>query len=368
MAATTAEEVWWCDKPIDESTARGVNSLTSDEIQELQGYEHPPMLVRRTLEAVYLILDAWRHRWPISAPHWAKVHQMLDKDLSHQLLAYDAETLRAFPKLSRHLAVEYFGAGSGETAQALNEQGPDVLTYRRVARSNEAAAVLLKWCKLQLQRVGALPHEEARLTERKTDAIADDRVKLHHLTELCIDGEDEPLLEGRAWRVEVRNRWVPVPKLVNQLLTEAASEGKRVTWVMEGESYEGDLAMRTQRHLRSGRAWPVRPPDMVDPLCMLQGAWSASKMFQKSCLVLVQGNSVTVGLKDCEEVGYLLRRANTEESLERDSKGIFRWTHNGCEWRAARITPLTVTWLPANGAAERIRGGAVASWTPVKYP
>lgn len=160
--------------------AMSVNELSSKDMDEIRRLNNPPFVVRRTLEAVFLLLHAGRPTLRLAPPEWARVQRMLaDADFISKMLKFEAEALQRHSALTAYVASEYFlpqeqqqqqtagsegrrgsvagglvrrrtydGAAYRRLSSGLNEVEP--LTFARVLRANRATAALFRWSALQL--------------------------------------------------------------------------------------------------------------------------------------------------------------------------------------------------------------------------
>lgn len=127
--------------------ADALRNVSAKELEEIRHMRKPPVVVRRTIEVVCLILEAATHPAPASPPTWTKVRIVMERDFIQRVLNFDVAILHASPRLSRYLVAEYF-ACSGDSRGA--HAGQERLTYQRVHRASPAAAALFRWCCVQL--------------------------------------------------------------------------------------------------------------------------------------------------------------------------------------------------------------------------
>lgn len=134
--------------------------ISEQELSDLRAQTRylvkPTPIVRRTFEAIFLILNVTREPSPKKAPPWSKVQKMLqDPDLGDRLRSFGLEALRSAPGLTGYLIQNYFGPG-GEAAPAKLTNGDEPLTLRRVKRASKSAALIFKWSCKELIGIGAL--------------------------------------------------------------------------------------------------------------------------------------------------------------------------------------------------------------------
>lgn len=162
-----------------------ISRLTDKDVQEIRTLRNPPSVVRRTLEAVFLLMSASKASSASSTltpPTWQRVQKMLcDTSFLPRMRDYDANALRTKPALASYIATEYFcppkggppsspskrgsiaGIGlrpsavqrwdtirrSGSSLLAAGRQIAELeepLTYQRVRRASVAAGSLFGWC------------------------------------------------------------------------------------------------------------------------------------------------------------------------------------------------------------------------------
>lgn len=150
-----------------------LEELTYKDIEEIRQLKNPPVMVRRTLEVVYLLLNVARTDGRPQPPDWARVQRLLsDTSLTTRMLTFDARLLQENHKLVTYVAAEYFGSAAtpltarderrrrtvaalrkgcstlelARRVSALDTQEP--LTYKRVFRASRATAALFRWSAL----------------------------------------------------------------------------------------------------------------------------------------------------------------------------------------------------------------------------
>jgi len=128
-----------------------LQNIKLEELEELRKLSRPPLVVRRTLELMYLILDAARRPLKLASPDWARVQKkMSTADFLSDVWDYDLKLLRDVPALTTFLVEEYFTEHSNVACRIggkmSNTKAPEPLTFKRVLRANQAAAALFNWC------------------------------------------------------------------------------------------------------------------------------------------------------------------------------------------------------------------------------
>ncbi|CAE8693736.1 unnamed protein product, partial [Polarella glacialis] len=90
-----------------------VSRLSDKDLQEIRTLRCPPAVVRRTLEATWLVLNAGKGASVAQAPPtWLRVQKMLlDTNLVGRMRDFDASALKAEPVLAAYIVSEYFSAG-----------------------------------------------------------------------------------------------------------------------------------------------------------------------------------------------------------------------------------------------------------------
>eukprot|EP00933_Yihiella_yeosuensis_P031511 TRINITY_DN2508_c6_g1_i1.p1 TRINITY_DN2508_c6_g1~~TRINITY_DN2508_c6_g1_i1.p1 ORF type:complete len:446 (+),score=95.03 TRINITY_DN2508_c6_g1_i1:106-1443(+) len=164
--------------------------LTAASIDEIRQLKHPPVPVKRTLEALHLVLHADRHRHgvPRGGVKWDSVLRTVCKDdLMIKLQNFDISKLRNNPELARDLRNSYFGTeepGAPRTStpplQRASSRGKlatasEVLNVGRVRRASTTAAALFSWA--------ARTIEEAETAAAPTDEKDASKV-LHPISDL----------------------------------------------------------------------------------------------------------------------------------------------------------------------------------------
>jgi len=166
-----------------------LGDVTSTEMEEIRKLHNPPAVVRRTLEAVFLLMNAARAPARPHPPEWQRVQKMLsDAGFLSKMLNFDAVVLQGAPVLVSFVASEYFGSGGGPSSASnsprsrtrrattmslgsnseatrrqswafvalgrrtstLDETEP--LTFDRVKRASRATAALFRWSALVLMQ------------------------------------------------------------------------------------------------------------------------------------------------------------------------------------------------------------------------
>mmetsp|Transcript_75496 Transcript_75496/g.234245 ORF Transcript_75496/g.234245 Transcript_75496/m.234245 type:complete len:448 (+) Transcript_75496:74-1417(+) len=166
--------------------------LTGRELEEIRTLRSPPVVVRRTLEATFLLLNTRTANGPFAPPAWQRVQKMLaEGTFLARMREYDATSLRESPALAQYIAAEYFGGNSGcasprgrsmsrtrSTSRSdFRSASPspvgrratwaangkklsaveEPLTYQRVLYASHAAAALFGWCTATLVDALELP-------------------------------------------------------------------------------------------------------------------------------------------------------------------------------------------------------------------
>lgn len=177
------EELQKLASECNDGVATDVGSISTKEMEEIRQLHSPPVLVRRTLEAVFLLMSAAKTPPPrLQPPIWPRVQKMLsDSGFLSKLLSFKADVLEQTPVLTSFVATQYFCGGTAASArpaivrrsstsavstprksfsiatlnrraslQALQECEP--LTFARVSRANRATAALFKWSALILMQ------------------------------------------------------------------------------------------------------------------------------------------------------------------------------------------------------------------------
>jgi len=99
----------------DSAAGAAVGRLTTADLEEIRTLRNPPAVVRRTLEATFLLLNAHKP-CSHSPPSWQRVQRMLaDASFLSRMQEYDADSLRAAPDLAAFIAKEYFGSGGSSS-------------------------------------------------------------------------------------------------------------------------------------------------------------------------------------------------------------------------------------------------------------
>lgn len=171
-----------------QEAANSVGSLTSKDMEEIRTMHSPPPILRRTLEATWLLLNASKNVSSPAPPSWARVQRMLsDAGFLSRMMTFDVEALKNAPELSSFVAAEYFGAGQKVAVRRLDSKNSlgsrssldpgrkltfveagrrtfptygrtstatdEPLTFQRVSRGSRAAGALFRWCTTTLVEV-----------------------------------------------------------------------------------------------------------------------------------------------------------------------------------------------------------------------
>eukprot|EP00930_Biecheleria_cincta_P002862 TRINITY_DN103840_c0_g1_i1.p1 TRINITY_DN103840_c0_g1~~TRINITY_DN103840_c0_g1_i1.p1 ORF type:complete len:435 (-),score=73.27 TRINITY_DN103840_c0_g1_i1:237-1541(-) len=132
-------------------------SLNDKDLEEIRKLHRPPLVVKRTLEATFLILHASRETMKLESPQWTLVQKMLcDANFLTRMRSFDFARIRASPALAEFIATEYFGSQRSLTSQrssdALRRSSRclqaerEPLTFERVRYASQAAGALFGWC------------------------------------------------------------------------------------------------------------------------------------------------------------------------------------------------------------------------------
>lgn len=130
------------------SDSERVENITVEELAEVRRLSRPPVVVRRTLEATCLILQAAHPPARFKQPAWPMVQKRLAEDsFLMDVLQFDVSHLRAVPLLASFVATEYFSDAFADTScKKSSPPKAETLTFARVFHANKAAAALFKWC------------------------------------------------------------------------------------------------------------------------------------------------------------------------------------------------------------------------------
>lgn len=154
--------------------AAELGAISTQEIEEIRKMHHPPAVVRRTLEATFLLLNAAKAPATPAPPAWDRVQRMLsDSGFLARMLNFDASALADAPVLAAYVAVEYFdpepanrkalprrmswtaGRVSGRLSTTrLDDCEP--LTLKRVQRASHAVAAIFRWTAAVLVRASGV--------------------------------------------------------------------------------------------------------------------------------------------------------------------------------------------------------------------
>jgi len=182
-----------------------LGSITASELSEIRKMQHPPLVVRRTLEATCILLRAGNTSKDVcladstglAPPPWPAIQRTLAAHgFVQQVLEYNIDGLRANPDLVDFVATQYLGAAGGNvSAEAWLQTGTlcrragqachEPLTYQKVLHASRAAATLLNWCVSTLVRIGVqLPTQNVAECR---PAPSQDEIMLEDLDEVDLD-------------------------------------------------------------------------------------------------------------------------------------------------------------------------------------
>lgn len=155
----------------DADVVAALQNIKNEELEELRKLSRPPTVVRRTLELMYLILDAARTPLQLASPDWTKIQKKMNAvGFLSDVLHYDVNLLRAAPSLTSFLVAEYFTQRSSVHRQmGMKTVHTEALTFNRVLRANQAAGALFKWCVAVISRVAVISHVESDLPQDVDD-------------------------------------------------------------------------------------------------------------------------------------------------------------------------------------------------------
>lgn len=127
----------------DITMAPGVNHLTAEDLDEVKQLKHPPEVVRRVLELVYLVLAG---KPPVTGgvPWDAVMRTLAAPNFRQRLDDFDVENLNRSPEVTKKLCDVYL-------------DGIEPLTHARVLKASRAAAALFGWSARTLGSAGAFP-------------------------------------------------------------------------------------------------------------------------------------------------------------------------------------------------------------------
>eukprot|EP00928_Gymnodinium_smaydae_P024286 TRINITY_DN19692_c0_g1_i1.p1 TRINITY_DN19692_c0_g1~~TRINITY_DN19692_c0_g1_i1.p1 ORF type:complete len:357 (+),score=81.56 TRINITY_DN19692_c0_g1_i1:83-1153(+) len=137
-----------------------VRNITADQLEEVRTLRNPPDVVRWTLEATFLILEASKTSAAPSVPAWDSVQRLLKREgFVQKVLDYDMDLLRGKPELASFIARTYFrgeapAAASKGCARRPSKVCIQPLTVERVRRANLATAALFQWSVIALVSAG----------------------------------------------------------------------------------------------------------------------------------------------------------------------------------------------------------------------
>lgn len=266
------------------SPSCGLENITVQELEEIRRLKNPPVVVRRTLEMVCLILSAGNAPSSSAPPQWPKVQRMLERNFVHRMLSFDLELLRTAPKLSRYLVAEYFFSSDGAHAK----KDRDSLTFSRVRRASRPVSALFRWCCKHLELVGE-EHEELTVPERmeEDDPLDSGSGEEHQeQTEPERFEEDGPLhtgsgqeqpepegvdqdlesaheaqqqVEKEGFEVFTDDGWEDMGVLVTRMIVTAAQDNRcTFEYSARGFRYKVDLNRMMQINKDTFRARPIR--------------------------------------------------------------------------------------------------------------
>lgn len=118
------------------------DSLTAKAIDEIRQLKHPPVVVRRMLEVIHLVLHARKYRRgiPRDGIKWESVLRTITSEgLAYRLRAFDIAELRQTPQLARDLRDHYF------QPYEASQVGPQPLSPERVRRASTSVCTLFAW-------------------------------------------------------------------------------------------------------------------------------------------------------------------------------------------------------------------------------
>lgn len=203
--------------------------ITDEELAEIRAMTKPNPVVARTLEALYLILNAGSTpAAPRRPPQQHQVARLLrDPELGERLRRFKLETLRAAPELTAYLVQNYFGPGGANPPERL-VNGQETLTCRRVRRASRTAALLFQWTCKELIDVGALlpaPEEveQPEVAEAPQPEPAPPKADPEVLARQ-LRNQTQPDLSGDLARLPLRKDMVEPQQVLLQLLAGSASE------------------------------------------------------------------------------------------------------------------------------------------------
>jgi len=116
-----------------EALPHPLEDITDLELEEIRQLKHPPMVVRRVMEIVFLILGESGIPGP-SGILWATVVRIVvQTNFLRRVRRYDIEELAAKPEIVNYLCREYFGPGG------------EPLRLPRVRRASSAVVAFFGW-------------------------------------------------------------------------------------------------------------------------------------------------------------------------------------------------------------------------------
>lgn len=120
-----------------------VNHLTAEDLDEVKQLKHPPEVVRRVLELVYLVLAG---KPPVTGgvPWDTVMRTLAAPNFRQRLDDFDVENLSRSPEVTKQLCDVYL-------------DGIEPLTHARVQKASRAAAALFGWSARLLGIAGASP-------------------------------------------------------------------------------------------------------------------------------------------------------------------------------------------------------------------
>jgi hypothetical protein len=143
-------------RDLDEVAAEAVESITDNELLEIQSLRRPPATIQRVLEATFMLLDAANYPNPKPLQDWLDVKtRIVQVGFLSSIKSYDVEVLRSKPYLVMFILSEYF-------------DGENALTFERTRYANHATASLFKWC------VATLVQASKEVIFDEEEEVADD--------------------------------------------------------------------------------------------------------------------------------------------------------------------------------------------------
>ncbi|CAE8686137.1 unnamed protein product, partial [Polarella glacialis] len=171
-------------------------ALTAAALDEIRQLKHPPVAVRRTLEALHLLLHADRHRsgLPRGGVKWESVMRTVCRDdLALRMQNFDISQLQRSPSLARDLRQSYFGE-----ADCCEE----ALSLERVRYASKTAAALFSWAARTIEEATAEAPGQGEQSEEHTPGLADllEVTAKEFFPDVVLDAsEDGELLSVGVW-------------------------------------------------------------------------------------------------------------------------------------------------------------------------